>query len=36
MRTMHGAYPEEAPFTIAELEEIYPTASKRSKEDEAL
>ena len=29
-----GAYPEEAPFTIAELEEIYPTASKRSKEDE--
>ena len=30
-----GAYPEEAPFTIAELEEIYPTASKRSKEDES-
>ena len=29
-----GAHPEEAPFTIAELEEIYPTASKRSKEDE--
>lgn len=29
-----GAYPEKAPFTIAELEEIYPTASKRSKEDE--
>ena len=29
-----GDYPEEAPFTIAELEEIYPTASKRSKEDE--
>ena len=29
-----GAYPEEAPFTISELEEIYPTASKRSKEDE--
>ncbi len=29
-----GTYPEEAPFTIAELEEIYPTASKRSKEDE--
>ena len=28
-----GAYPEEPPFTIAELEEIYPTASKRSKED---
>ena len=30
-----GEYPEEAPFTIAELEEIYPTASARSKEDEA-
>ena len=30
-----GDYPEEAPFTISELEEIYPTASKRSKEDEA-
>lgn len=28
-------YPEEAPFTISELEEIYPTASKKSKEDEA-
>lgn len=28
-----GAYPEEAPFTIAELEEIYPTASGKSKED---
>lgn len=30
-----GPYPEEAPFTIAELEEIYPTASAKSKEDEA-
>ncbi|MBO5246186.1 MAG: arginine--tRNA ligase [Eubacterium sp.] len=29
-----GEYPEEPPFTIAELEEIYPTASKKSKEDE--
>jgi len=28
-----GEYPEEAPFTISELEEIYPTASKRAKED---
>lgn len=28
-----GDYPEEAPFTISELEELYPTASKRSKED---
>ena len=26
-----GEYPEEAPFTIAELEEIYPTASGKSK-----
>lgn len=30
-----GEYPGEAPFTIAELEEIYPTASSRSKTDEA-
>ncbi len=30
-----GDYPKEAPFTISELEEIYPTASKKSKEDEA-
>ena len=30
-----GAYPEEAPFVISELEEIYPTASQKSKEDEA-
>ena len=30
-----GEYPEEAPFTISELEEIYPTASKKSKQDEA-
>ncbi|MBO7710373.1 MAG: arginine--tRNA ligase [Lachnospiraceae bacterium] len=30
-----GEYPEEAPFTISELEEIYPAASSRSKEDEA-
>lgn len=29
-----GEYPKEAPFTIAELEEIYPTASARSKKDE--
>ena len=29
-----GNYPKEAPFTIAELEEIYPTASAKSKEDE--
>ena len=28
-----GEYPEEPPFTISELEEIYPFASKRSKED---
>ncbi|MBQ9142795.1 MAG: arginine--tRNA ligase [Lachnospiraceae bacterium] len=28
-----GEYPAEAPVTIAELEEIYPTASGKSKED---
>ena len=32
--TYTGEYPEEAPFTISEIEEIYPTASKKSKEDE--
>lgn len=30
-----GEYPEEPPFTISELEEIYPTASARSKVDES-
>ncbi|MCI6867958.1 MAG: arginine--tRNA ligase, partial [Lachnospiraceae bacterium] len=30
-----GEYPAEAPFTISELEEIYPTASAKSKEDAA-
>ena len=30
-----GEYPKEALFTISELEDIYPTASKKSKEDEA-
>lgn len=30
-----GEYPEEAPFTINELEDIYPAASAKSKEDEA-
>lgn len=30
-----GEYPKEAPFTISELEEIYPTASGKSKEDPA-
>ena len=29
-----GDYPVDAPFTIAELEEIYPTASGKAKEDE--
>ncbi len=29
-----GDYPAEAPFTISELEEIYPTASAKSKTDE--
>ncbi|MGO5113557.1 arginine--tRNA ligase [Candidatus Avoscillospira sp. LCP25S3_F1] len=30
-----GEYPKEAPFTISELEEIYPAASAKSKVDEA-
>lgn len=30
-----GEYPKEAPFTVSELEEIYPAASGKSKEDEA-
>ena len=30
-----GEYPKEAPFTISELEEIYPAASAKSKADEA-
>ncbi len=29
-----GDYPKEAPFTITELEDIYPSASLRAKEDE--
>lgn len=29
-----GEYPEEAPFTISELEEIYPCANAKSKENE--
>ena len=33
--TFEGEYPKEAPFTIGELEEIYPTASGKAKEDEA-
>lgn len=32
--SFEGEYPKEAPFTISELEEIYPSASARSKEDE--
>ena len=30
-----GEYPAEAPFTISELEEIYPTASAKKKDDPA-
>ena len=30
-----GCYPSEAPFTISDLEDIYPKASKKAKEDEA-
>ncbi len=33
--TYTGEYPKEAPFTATELEELYPTASKKSKEDQA-
>ncbi len=33
--TFSGEYPKEAPFTISELEEIYPAASAKSKADEA-
>ena len=32
--SFEGEYPEETPFTISELEEIYPCASGKSKEDE--
>ncbi|MBR3396264.1 MAG: arginine--tRNA ligase [Lachnospiraceae bacterium] len=32
--SFEGEYPEEAPFTISELEQIYPEASARSKADE--
>ena len=32
--SFEGEYPDEAPFTISELEEIYPAASAKSKEDE--
>lgn len=33
--SFEGEYPKEPPFTISELEEIYPAASAKSKEDEA-
>ena len=33
--TYTGEYPAEPPFTISDLERIYPAASARSKEDEA-
>lgn len=33
--TFEGDYPKEAPFTIGELEEIYPTASSKAKADDA-
>ena len=29
--SFEGEYPKEAPFTISELEEIYPTASGKAK-----
>lgn len=31
-----GPYPEDAPFTMADFEEVYPAASKACKENEAL
>ena len=31
--SFNGVYPEEAPFTITELEEIYPLAAEKSKSD---
>ena len=34
-KAFEGPYPEEAPFTLSELEEIYPAASAKKKEDEA-
>lgn len=33
--SFEGVYPKEAPFTIGELEEIYPTASGKAKEDDS-
>ncbi len=33
--SFEGDYPKEAPFTISELEEIYPTASGKAKEDDS-
>ena len=34
-QSFEGEYPKDAPFTITELEEIYPAASLKSKEDES-
>ena len=33
--SFEGEYPKEAPFTLSDLEQIYPVASAKSKEDEA-
>lgn len=33
--SFEGEYPAEPPFTLSELEEIYPAASSRAREDEA-
>lgn len=32
-KDFHGEYPKEPPFTLSELEEIYPAASAKSKQD---
>jgi arginyl-tRNA synthetase len=34
-KSFSGPYPKESPVTLAELEEMYPTASRNSKEDPA-
>ena len=34
--SFEGEYPDRSPFTISELEDIYPTASGKSKVDEAI
>ena len=35
-KNFEGEYPKEPPFTVKDIELLYPTASKKAKEDEAL